>query len=178
MRVNNIMDPVSDLDSPQFFRDIKSFIEYYKEYFTVGMAISESALSESTIISAVSIKPATISDDNSNMRNKSESNSKPGMPPDKSTSLKFLKDVSVNKCVKCKLSETRKNIVFGEGSPESKLMFIGEAPGGEEDNTGRPFVGRAGQLLTKIIESINLKREDVYIANIIKCRPPHKICNY
>ncbi len=166
------MDPVSDLDSPQFFRDIKSFIEYYKEYFTVGMAISESALSESTIISAVSIKPAAISDDNSNMRNKSESNSKHGMPPDKSASLKFLKDVSVNKCVKCKLSETRKNIVFGEGSPESKLMFIGEAPGAEEDNTGRPFVGRAGQLLTKIIESINLKREDVYIANIIKCRPP------
>ncbi len=92
--------------------------------------------------------------------------------PDKREALEFLREVKVDKCIKCALSKTRKNIVFGEGDPESRLMFIGEAPGAEEDNTGRPFVGRAGQLLTKIIESINLKREEVYIANIIKCRPP------
>ncbi len=92
--------------------------------------------------------------------------------PDKREALEFLREVKVDKCIKCALSKTRKNIVFGEGNPESRLMFIGEAPGAEEDNTGRPFVGRAGQLLTKIIESINLKREEVYIANIIKCRPP------
>ncbi|RZV37370.1 MAG: uracil-DNA glycosylase [Candidatus Acidulodesulfobacterium acidiphilum] len=92
--------------------------------------------------------------------------------PDKRKALEFLREVKVDKCIKCALSKTRKNIVFGEGNPESRLMFIGEAPGAEEDNTGRPFVGRAGQLLTKIIESINLKREEVYIANIIKCRPP------
>ena len=78
----------------------------------------------------------------------------------------------VSPCVRCSLSKTRKNVVFGAGSPNAKLMFIGEAPGAEEDNQGRPFVGRAGQLLTKIIESIGLKREDVYIANILKCRPP------
>ena len=92
--------------------------------------------------------------------------------PDKREALGFLREVKVDKCIKCALSKTRKNIVFGEGNSESRLMFIGEAPGAEEDNTGRPFVGRAGQLLTKIIESINLKREEVYIANIIKCRPP------
>ena len=66
----------------------------------------------------------------------------------------------------------RKNIVFGTGNPEAKLVFVGEGPGGEEDIQGKPFVGPAGQLLTKIINSINLSREEVYIANIIKCRPP------
>ena len=75
-------------------------------------------------------------------------------------------------CRKCSLAETRTNVVPGEGSRRAKLMFIGEAPGGEEDKEGRPFVGRAGQLLTRIIESIGLKREDVFIGNILKCRPP------
>ena len=75
-------------------------------------------------------------------------------------------------CKKCKLHRTRKTIVFGEGNEKARLMFIGEGPGYDEDMQGRPFVGKAGQLLTKIIESINLSREEVYIANIIKCRPP------
>jgi len=76
-------------------------------------------------------------------------------------------------CTKCDLSETRTHVVFGAGSPKAKLMFVGEAPGMEEDLQGLPFVGRAGKLLTKIIESIGLKRKDVYIANILKCRPPN-----
>lgn len=76
-------------------------------------------------------------------------------------------------CYKCGLSQTRTNVVFGEGSPESKVMLIGEGPGQQEDVTGRPFVGRAGQLLTKILASQNISREtDIYIANIVKCRPP------
>jgi len=75
-------------------------------------------------------------------------------------------------CKRCKLHRTRKTIVFGEGNEKATLMFIGEGPGYDEDTQGRPFVGRAGQLLTKIIESIALPREEVYIANIIKCRPP------
>ena len=75
-------------------------------------------------------------------------------------------------CVKCVLHETRTNVVFGEGNPEARLLFVGEAPGGDEDVQGRPFVGRAGQLLTRIIESIDLTREEVYIANVLKCRPP------
>jgi uracil-DNA glycosylase family 4 len=75
-------------------------------------------------------------------------------------------------CKRCKLWETRNKLVFGEGSPEARLMFIGEGPGADEDASGRPFVGRAGQLLTKMIEAINLKREDVYIANAVKSRPP------
>ena len=75
-------------------------------------------------------------------------------------------------CQRCKLWKTRTNIVFGEGNPQAKLMIVGEAPGADEDASGRPFIGRAGQLLTKMIEAINLKREDVYIANILKSRPP------
>ncbi|HJQ68162.1 MAG TPA: uracil-DNA glycosylase [Blastocatellia bacterium] len=78
----------------------------------------------------------------------------------------------IGECVRCKLHEHRNNIVFGEGSPQAKLVFIGEGPGADEDATGRPFVGRAGQLLDKIIQAIGLKREEVYISNVVKCRPP------
>jgi DNA polymerase len=78
-----------------------------------------------------------------------------------------------HECRKCSLCEGRTNVVFGEGNINAGLMFVGEGPGHDEDMQGRPFVGKAGQLLTKIIEAINLKREDVYIANIVKCRPPN-----
>jgi len=78
----------------------------------------------------------------------------------------------VASCTKCRLHTGRTQTVFGEGSPRAKLMFVGEAPGREEDRQGRPFVGQAGQLLTKIIEAMGLKREDVYIGNVLKCRPP------
>ena len=73
----------------------------------------------------------------------------------------------------CQLCRTRTNLVFGSGNPNTKIVFVGEAPGREEDLQGLPFIGRAGQLLTKIIESIGLKRKDVYICNILKCRPPN-----
>jgi DNA polymerase len=87
--------------------------------------------------------------------------------------LQNLWDDKVDGCVKCKLSEAgRHNIVFGEGSPDADLMFIGEGPGRDEDLQGVPFVGRAGQKLNEIINAMGLKREDVYIANIVKCRPP------
>ena len=79
---------------------------------------------------------------------------------------------TLGECTRCKLHPTRITLVFGVGNPEAKLMFVGEAPGRDEDRQGIPFVGRAGQLLNKIIESIDLRREDVYIANVIKCRPP------
>jgi DNA polymerase len=79
----------------------------------------------------------------------------------------------IGDCVRCKLHGLgRKQIVFGVGNPDADLMFVGEAPGADEDIQGEPFVGRAGQLLTKIIEAIGLRREDVYIANVLKCRPP------
>ncbi len=76
-------------------------------------------------------------------------------------------------CKRCNLSKGRENIVFGQGKPRARLVFVGEGPGHEEDVQGEPFVGAAGQLLTKIIQAIDLTREDVYICNIVKCRPPH-----
>jgi DNA polymerase len=78
----------------------------------------------------------------------------------------------VSACTKCRLSGGRTQVVFGVGNPDADLMFIGEAPGRDEDLQGEPFVGRAGQLLTDIIKAMKLSREDVYIANVIKCRPP------
>lgn len=79
----------------------------------------------------------------------------------------------IGECTRCKLHGLgRRQIVFGVGNPAADLMFVGEAPGADEDVQGIPFVGRAGQLLTKIIEAIGLTRDDVYIANVIKCRPP------
>jgi DNA polymerase len=93
--------------------------------------------------------------------------------PGQSTMI-TLEDVrkELGDCKRCKLHRGRKTIVFGEGNEKATLMLIGEGPGYDEDVQGRPFVGRAGQLLTKILQSINLPREEVYIANIIKCRPP------
>src|SRR5262245_9398853 len=79
----------------------------------------------------------------------------------------------IGDCTRCKLhAQGRTQIVFGVGNPDADLMFVGEAPGGDEDIQGIPFVGRAGQLLTRIIDAIGLKRDEVYIANVIKCRPP------
>src|ERR1051325_1673533 len=75
-------------------------------------------------------------------------------------------------CEKCRLAKTRTNVVYGVGNPNADLMFIGEAPGRDEDLKGEPFVGRAGQLLTDIIKAMKLTRDQVYIANVIKCRPP------
>jgi DNA polymerase len=75
-------------------------------------------------------------------------------------------------CTRCKLHEQRKNIVFGVGSPDARLMFVGEGPGADEDRLGEPFVGRAGKKLDQMIEAIGLKRAEVYIANVVKCRPP------
>jgi len=79
---------------------------------------------------------------------------------------------SLGDCRRCRLADTRHNIVFGEGSEHARLVFVGEGPGYEEDKQGRPFVGAAGMLLDKIIAAMGLSRQDVYIANIIKCRPP------
>jgi DNA polymerase len=91
---------------------------------------------------------------------------------DPSTLALIKTDIGAD-CRRCKLHTLgRKQVVFGVGNPDADLMFVGEAPGADEDVQGEPFVGRAGQLLTKIIEAIDLRRDDVYIANVIKCRPP------
>jgi len=95
-----------------------------------------------------------------------------GLQTDSATALGALR-AHIGDCTRCKLHTLgRTQVVFGSGNPNADLMFVGEAPGADEDEQGVPFIGRAGQLLTKIIEAIELRREDVYIANVIKCRPP------
>jgi len=97
----------------------------------------------------------------------------PIMPTEKKTSaLSLLNESEVRGCTKCRLHSTRTQTVFGEGDVDAKIFFIGEGPGETEDKTGRPFVGRAGQLLDKMIAAMGLSRSQVFIANIVKCRPP------
>jgi uracil-DNA glycosylase len=90
--------------------------------------------------------------------------------PPQETLADIQKDLGM--CRRCGLSATRRNIVFGDGNPRAKLVFVGEGPGGDEDLQGIPFVGAAGQLLTRIIEAMGLNRKEVYICNVVKCRPP------
>lgn len=90
---------------------------------------------------------------------------------EKAAQLAALRE-EIGDCVRCKLSVGRTRLVFGEGNPDADLMFVGEGPGQQEDLSGRPFVGRAGQLLDRMIAAMTLRREDVFIANVVKCRPP------
>ena len=89
----------------------------------------------------------------------------------KQTQLQAIRE-DIGDCQRCRLHSSRRNIVFGVGNPDAQMVFVGEAPGADEDVQGEPFVGKAGQLLTRIIEAIKLKRSEVYIANVVKCRPP------
>lgn len=95
-------------------------------------------------------------------------------PPDpqRAEQLKVLDEQQVKGCTKCPLSETRTNTVFGQGSPDARLVFVGEAPGYDEDQQGLAFVGRAGQLLSRMITAMGLTRDEVFICNVLKCRPP------
>lgn len=90
---------------------------------------------------------------------------------DKPATLASIRD-DIGDCTRCRLHKGRTKLVFGVGNPEAELMFVGEGPGADEDAQGEPFVGRAGQLLNNMISAMGLKREDVYIANVVKCRPP------
>jgi DNA polymerase len=132
-----------DEKAQEIVADLKGYLEYLK-----GMGIEVLPVSEEKVKKTITPEAPTLAPTLEEIR-------------------KELGD-----CRRCKLHPTRRTIVFGEGNKKARLMFVGEGPGYDEDVQGRPFVGRAGQLLTKIIQSIHLEREEVYIANIIKCRPP------
>ncbi|MBA3030970.1 MAG: uracil-DNA glycosylase [Desulfobacteraceae bacterium] len=134
--------------------DISDYLQFLKEAGVSGFDCSEQTLK-------------TIS----TWGTSQQKNPTPPVEPGDSESLaQILADLS--DCRGCKLCGTRRNIVFGSGNPDAKLVFVGEGPGNDEDMAGEPFVGKAGQLLTKIIEAIQLSRDQVYICNIVKCRPP------
>ena len=139
--------------------DIKDFLEFYRALGFEKLAIK---LKVGNPISAGRPQTLNISDSSFAGRRRVQS---------KEAALEALRE-EIGDCKRCKLSGKRTHLVFGEGSSDSRLMFIGEAPGREEDLQARPFVGEAGKLLTRLIEKMGFSREDVYIANIVKCRPP------
>tara|TARA_B100001250_G_scaffold392909_1_gene395140 strand:- start:20624 stop:21277 length:654 start_codon:yes stop_codon:yes gene_type:complete len=98
-------------------------------------------------------------------------NNKKTLPKDESSKWEMLAEMA-HKCAKCELHQSRIQVVFGSGRADAELLIIGEAPGAEEDKQGKPFVGRSGKLLTSMLKAININRDDVFITNILKCRPP------
>jgi DNA polymerase len=138
--------------------DIKDVLEFYRALGFENLAIK---LKAGNRVSGS--RPQTLMPDVSSFAGKRREI--------KAAALKALRE-EIGDCRRCKLSGKRTHMVFGEGSPGARLMFIGEAPGREEDLQARPFVGEAGMLLTRLIEKMGFSREDVYIANIVKCRPP------
>ena len=149
---------------PQFRRALSDRVRYYNDlgvydfYRQPVQAMSadlgfagEGARAKSPVVDAMKLTPSS----------------------DPSTALRLIRE-DIGDCTRCRLhKQGRKQIVFGVGNPSAELMFIGEAPGADEDQQGEPFVGRAGQLLNNMIKAMGLSREEVYIANIIKCRPPN-----
>jgi DNA polymerase len=152
-------------------RALRRILAYYREIgfeylpLQAGLSSSDSHIEDTvSAATASSYHEHEYSSDGDLDRNNNEFESKVA-------ALKALQD-EIGMCTRCKLSQGRNSIVFGEGNSDADLMFIGEAPGREEDAQGRPFVGEAGQHLTRLIQKLGFQRESVYIANICKCRPP------
>ena len=154
------------------FDEAIDYLKQEKELFDSMLVLDTLGTTEEQIIN----KPEVASNLNTE-KNKVEIIEKPdGLFTDTpkwilSNTLDNLYD-EIHTCLNCPLGKTRKNFVFGEGNPNADIMIIGEAPGADEDEHGKPFIGRAGQLLTKILAAIDLTRDEVFIGNIIKCRPP------
>jgi DNA polymerase len=151
----------TDFSDPNFQKELAARLQYYRDmgiydfYRRGAVAGGEAPLPESSSV---------------------ESPSTGGLPVlnsarDVAAELRAIRE-DLGDCTRCGLHKGRKNIVFGVGNAHAELMFVGEGPGADEDAKGEPFVGRAGQLLNKMIEAMGVKRADVYIANVVKCRPP------
>jgi uracil-DNA glycosylase len=147
-------------------KQLAARVDYYREmgiYDFYRRPVEEAGGSELTLApreDVVSAKVATVA-----------AAAEPRVAADKPTALKLIRE-DIGECTRCRLHKGRTNLVFGVGSVNAELMFVGEGPGADEDAQGEPFVGRAGQLLNNMISAMGLKREDVYIANVVKCRPP------
>ncbi len=149
----------------EILNELKKAMEFYRELGFEYMPVKKSDMGD--LLSGVVIhSEAEAADPRTHVDRKTA-----GRARDKDDALKKLRR-EIGDCTRCRLSTGRTNIVFGEGTADADLMFIGEGPGRDEDIQARPFVGEAGKLLTNLIVKLGLKRENVYIANIIKCRPP------
>jgi len=162
-------------DRVRYYNDLGIY-DFYRRPIAPGIAdlSEESVARTSPERSRIAPSPAAFSEQRPVVVQE-ESLRKPKSQPapsDPATGLRLIRE-DIGDCTRCRLhKQGRKQIVFGVGNPQADLMFIGEAPGADEDQQGEPFVGRAGQLLNNMIKAMGLRREDVYIANIIKCRPP------
>jgi DNA polymerase len=159
-------------DRQFYLGQLKERLQYYKEMGIDGLSVKaslEKAVATATVNQEM-FRPGPVSDSVVVKRNASLFE----LPLNQQPSGESLEDIraDLGDCRRCKLCSGRTNIVFGSGTSEAKLVFVGEGPGADEDAQGLPFVGAAGQLLTKIIEAIQLTRDQVYICNIVKCRPP------
>jgi DNA polymerase len=147
---------MADLNDPNFQRELAARLQYYREmgiYDFYRRGDGQKAVSTEELAAPSVLLPVL------NTRR------------DVEAELRAIRE-DIGDCTRCVLHKGRKNLVFGVGNPHADLMFVGEGPGADEDAKGEPFVGRAGQLLNKMIEAMGLKREEVYIANVVKCRPP------
>ncbi|NOX36740.1 MAG: uracil-DNA glycosylase [Calditrichaeota bacterium] len=147
-------------EQPDWLKEIEAFFEWYTDLFGNQFYLQEE-VEEPAVPSATHAAPTPAKPKTPRVRKEH-----PLTPLQK-----FFQEIK--DCQKCALGKTRTKFVFGVGNEHADIMFVGEAPGRDEDLQGEPFVGRAGQLLTRMLEHIHLKREDVYIANILKCRPPN-----
>jgi DNA polymerase len=154
----------------EYYRELGIYDFYRRESRAAGSEESESRLSAADrVVSnnlAASLPQVTSSSSSSSLQASAALTG-----GDAGAALRAIRE-DIGDCKRCRLHSGRKNIVFGAGDPQAELMFVGEAPGADEDQQGEPFVGRAGQLLNNMIAAMGLRREEVYIANIIKCRPP------
>ena len=156
---------------PQLRKALADRVRYYKDLGIYDFYRRATQSSESTIATAAeTVLPAAAEISTSVTQNPAVEASE---SLDRPSALRLIRE-DIGDCTRCRLhKQGRKQIVFGVGNPNAELMFIGEAPGADEDEQGEPFVGRAGQLLNNMIKAMGLRREDIYIANIIKCRPPN-----
>ena len=157
--------------APETRSQLQARVQYYRDLGIYDFYRRESSATATTeLVDGVSAEPSTNVQPEDSLK-RTTSSSRAAVSSDPATALQALR-ADIGDCKLCRLAKGRTNLVFGTGSPSAEIMFIGEAPGADEDIQGLPFVGRAGQLLTNMINAMGLKRDDVYIANIIKCRPP------
>jgi uracil-DNA glycosylase len=155
-------------------RDLVEHLRYYEELEVPGISRDPAWRTRVSSKAAMSAAPESESAPPSGERSSDETPAIPlplVTPTNAGETLALLR-AEIGDCTRCKLHSGRTNLVFGVGSPDAQLMFIGEGPGADEDLQGEPFVGRAGQLLTQIIKAMGFERDEVYIANVVKCRPP------
>lgn len=155
-------------DTVRYYRDLGIYDLYQREV-PAGMTFGQALVREE--LAALASEPSAAEATTVAQASPVDHAQLAAIAADKPAALHVIRQ-NIGDCTRCRLSEARTNIVFGVGDPHARIMFVGEGPGADEDAQGEPFVGRAGQLLNNMISAMGIRREDVYIGNVVKCRPP------